>query len=187
VAAILATPTILLNPGSISVYLLKTEMDKDYYVNTITYTIYSWLHKVLGIDIGLSLISLVMYILMGATIIYFLYRAHKQSKQTPELLLITVLCVLFVIVAFTRFHSPQYMMWFTPILCILVSGELFKIGLFYLTQILAFIEFPLLWSSVYTNNSYTSPLVALIFFTIEYIVWFYLLYTILKYSNNIKG
>lgn len=182
---ILALPILILNPGSVSVYLLKTEMDKSYYVNTLTYTIYSWVSGVFRINIGLDIISICIYIVSGLIIISLLYFAYTRPEKDSTMLLKSTLCILFAIVMCSKFKSPQYMMWFVPILCIFASDSLYNIGLFYMTQILAFLEFPILWGSLYTNNSYTSgEYMALIFFTIEFAVWVFLIYKIVYLDDR---
>jgi len=73
-------------------------------------------------------------------------------------------------------------MWFTPLLVIFVSDKIEKIILFFIFQVLTFIEFPLLFGKYYTNIEYINSIwsfdwwITLIFFTIEYVVLFILLY-----------
>jgi hypothetical protein len=190
IALIIGIPLIILNPSAITTYFIQTgsRASGDIYVNSFTYTIYSWIHGILGINIQFDLISTFMYIIMGLVLISLFYLSFIYPEKNPTLLLELSLCALFAIIVFTRFHSPQYMMWFTPILCILVSGDVMKMGLFYLYQILAFIEFPLAWGYIYTNIAYAKELpspggqVALVFFTIEYIVIFYLVWKCIDHS-----
>ena len=93
-----------------------------------------------------------------------------------------VLCAIFFLVFFTKFHSPQYIVWFTPLLAILVADDIVKTGLFYVSQLLAYIEFPLMFRNWYTNLEYTNPTgssgwyFTLAFFTVEYIVFIALMY-----------
>ena len=186
-ALILAIPTLIMNPSSISVYFLQTEMGKDFFVNTFTYTAYSWLHAV--VDIPITTVSAIMYAIMITSLLFLVYLAYSYPQKSPRFLLELSICAIFSLVVFTKFHSPQYMMWFTPLLCILVAGDFLKIGLFYLTQALAFIEFPLVWRTLYTNTSYTSPLSAplgqltLVFFTFEYLVLFYLVWSVIEHKD----
>jgi hypothetical protein len=94
------------------------------------------------------------------------------------------LIALVAIVACSKYHSPQYMMWFTPILCILVAGDLFKMVVFYLLQGIWYIKFPLTFWTLWTNTYYVEPLpkaggqLALFFFTLEYVVLFYLVWKV---------
>jgi hypothetical protein len=77
-----------------------------------------------------------------------------------------------------------------------VADNVYKIGLFYVTQILAYIEFPVTFWMLWTNIEYTNPIystnwyLALALFTLEFstillLIWFAvepikLYYTIFK-------
>ena len=92
-----------------------------------------------------------MYGLMGIAMLYLLYNAYRDTEKRPIMLLKTLLCAFIVVIFFTKFHSPQYIVWFTPFLCLLVADDLYKIILFYIVQVFAYIEFPLMFGSFYTN------------------------------------
>ena len=103
-------------------------------------------------------------------------------EKREKTLLKLILCAIFSLIFFTRFHSPQYIVWYTPLFAILVADNLVNIGLFYASQILAYIEFPLLFGSFYTNTQYVSSAgsegwyLTLVFFTVENLVLIVLLY-----------
>ena len=84
-------------------------------------------------------------------------------------------------VRMSPFSSPSPL-WFTPFLALLVADDLIKIGLFYLAQIFAYIEFPLMFGGYYTNLEYTNPIgssgwyLTLLFFTLQYVVLMTLMY-----------
>jgi len=183
---VLLLPLAIINPDTVSTYLFAAGGSVGVYANTVTFTIYSYLHDVFGLGIALESVSTIMYILMGITIVSLLYFAYAEKEKTPKLLIKLVLCAIFCMVFFTKFHSPQYLVWFTPLLAILVAGDLLKIVLFYITQIFAYIEFPLIFGKYYVNLKYTNPVgtsdwyLTLGFFTLEYIAFFVLIYFIIK-------
>jgi len=192
---ILVVPILIINPEALGPsYQIarQTGLEKDFFVNTPTYTVYAWLHEVLGIPVGLSTISLISYILIIAIMSVIFYFAYIHDPKDPKLLIEFSLIALFSVVAFTKFHSPQFLLWFTPLICILIAGNFVKMGLFYLLQILAFIGFPIAWNILYTNALYTSPIstpmgqITLVFFTVEYAVMFLLVWLSVEPKNLIN-
>ena len=96
-------------------------------------------------------------------------------------------------ILFTKFHSPQYIVWFTPLLCLLVADDIYKIALFYVVQVFAYIEFPLMFGSFYTNMEYTNTVgsygwyITLMFFTLQYLAILILVFSIVRPSRGILG
>lgn len=177
---VLLIPVLLVRPEAIRTYLFATGGSVGVYVNTLTYTVYSWISGVAHIGITPENVSLLMYLLMGITLLYLLYAAWTDEKKRPVTLLTTLLLALVAVIVFTKFHSPQYIVWFTPFLCLLVTDDARKIALFYLVQLLAYIEFPLMFGGYYTNLEYshaagsTGWYVTLLFFTLQYAVLIFL-------------
>ena len=183
---LLLLPFALINPDVIRTYLFATGGSLGVYVNTATFTIYSYLHNVFHLGITPATVSMVMYTLMGITLLLLLYVAYAENEKNPKNLIKLVLCAIFCLVFFTKFHSPQYLVWFTPLLALLVADDIVKIVLFYITQIFAYIEFPLMFGKYYVNLNYTNPVgsadwyLTLGFFTLEYFAFFILLYFIIR-------
>ncbi|NMB79859.1 MAG: hypothetical protein GYA23_12285 [Methanomicrobiales archaeon] len=172
---VLLLPILIIRPGAIGTYLFATGATVGVYVNTLTYTLYAWLGGVLHTGITPENVSLVMYLLMGLCMLVLLWSAYTDTEKRPVTLVKTLLCALLIIVVFTKFHSPQYIVWYTPLLCLLVADDIYKIALFYVVQVLAFIEFPLMFGSFYTNLEYTNAAgtpgwyLTLAFFTVQYL------------------
>jgi len=190
---VLLLPLALISPATLSTYLFATGGAIGVYVNTATFTLYAYLHDVLSLGVSTGTISAVMYGLMGFFLLLLVYIAYADRKTKEKTFLKFVLCAIFGLVFFTKFHSPQYIVWFTPLLAILVADDLVKIGLFFLSQVLAYIEFPLMFGSWYTNLEYVNSAgslrwyLTLVFFTIEYLVLLALLYyTVRPYDGLIK-
>lgn len=190
---LLLVPVLVIRPDAIRTYLFATGASVGVYVNTATYTLYSWLSGMGHIGIEPENVSMVMYGLMGIAIVYLLYYAYTDTEKRPVTLLKTLFCALTAVIFFTKFHSPQYIVWITPFICLLVADDLYKIILFYIVQILAYIEFPLMFGSFYTNLAYTNPAgsggwyLTLLFFTIQYVVLFILVFAILLPKNGLSG
>jgi hypothetical protein len=189
---ILLLPFILINPDVIRTYFFATGGSVGVYANTATYTLYTYLHDVLHLGITPATTSTIMYALMGIALILLFYIAYADSEKNPITLLKLVACAIFCLVFFTKFHSPQYIVWFTPLLCLLVSDNMYKILLFYVTQVFAYIEFPLMFGRFYTNLEYVNPVgsadwyLTLFFFTIEYLALLILVYLIIRPSNGLE-
>ena len=183
---VLLLPVLVIRPEAIKTYLFATGTSVGVYVNTATYTLYSWFNGVGHIGISPENVSLMMYGLMGIAMLYLLYNAYRDTEKRPIMLLKTLLCAFIVVIFFTKFHSPQYIVWFTPFLCLLVADDLYKIILFYIVQVFAYIEFPLMFGSFYTNLEYTNPTgstgwyMTLVFFTLQYLAILVLVYAIIR-------
>jgi len=188
---VLLLPILVIRPDAIRTYLFATGGSLGVYVNTLTYTLYSWINGVGHIGITLENVSLVMYGLMGITLLYLLYTAFIDTEKRPVTLLKTLLCALIAVIVFTKFHSPQYIVWFTPFLCLLVADDIYKVVLFYIVQVFAYIEFPLMFGSFYTNLEYTNAVgsfgwyLTLLFFTLHYLIILILVYVIIRPKNGL--
>jgi len=185
-AVILLLPFILIRPDVINTYLFATGSSVGVYVNTATYTLYAYLQEIGHLGISQSVISAGMYLLMGIVFLILLVVAYKYPEKNPRVLIKILLCALFSIIFFTKFHSPQYIVWFTPFLCLLVADDIYTIILFYITQIFAYIEFPLMFGTFYTNLEYVNPVgsggwyMTLLFFTLEYALLLILMYMVIR-------
>jgi len=179
---ILLIPLAIVSPSTLGTYLFATGGSVGVYPNTATYTIYAWLSEVLHLGISSGAVSIVMYALMAAGLLLLVYLSFIGREQSDRTFLKLVLCAIFFLFVFTKFHSPQYLVWFTPLLAILVADDLVKVGLFYAAQVFAYIEFPLIFGSFYTNAQYMNPAgslgwyMTLVFFTLEYVVFIALVY-----------
>ena len=188
---VLLLPFVLINPTVLQTYLFATGGSVGIYVNTASYTLFAYLHDVFHLGISSAAISMLMYVLMGLIFILLMYISYTDIKQSPKTLIKLVLCAIFCLVFFTKFHSPQYIVWFTPLLALLVPDNLIKIILFYIAQMFAYIEFPLMFRSYYVNLEYVNPVgsfgwyLTLFFFTIEYLVLIVLMYYVIRPQEGI--
>lgn len=188
VTAILLLPVILLKPGVLVSYFSASLVRTDIYVNTATYTIYAYLHDVMNLGISTTIISNLMYLLMGFVLLVLVVFTYVDPRKDPNHLLKLLLLSIFTVVSCMKYHSPQYIVWFTPFVCLLIADTLYGVTAFYFTQILTYLEFPLLFGTLYTNDKYISPVgsygwyLALFFFTLEYAAYIVLVYLAVKPS-----
>ncbi|MDD1668456.1 MAG: hypothetical protein LUO97_01515 [Methanomicrobiales archaeon] len=174
-AVILFIPFLLLRPDHLNTYLFATGATVGVYASTATYTLYTYIHDVAHLGLPAATVSLFMYLLLGLVMLLLLWIGWKDRRKSPVTLLKLTGFAIFAFVFFSKFHSPQYIVWYTPFLALLVAGDLLKTGLFYLVQALAYLEFPLLFGTFYVNLNYLSPAgsagwyLTLLFFTLEYL------------------
>lgn len=186
ISAVLFLPFFVLNPISTIKMFIPVRTEIDYYSNTPTFTIYSWIHDVLMIGISLDTISVIMYICMGIGLLGLLYAAYTIPDRDPILLIKLILCAIILVVVSARVRSPQYIVWFTPLLCILAIDDIKKIAALFAFQALAYIEFPLMFGAFYSAVKYTNPalstgwIITLVVFTLEYLTLFVCLWLVVN-------
>jgi hypothetical protein len=186
VTVILLLPIVLLKPGVLISYFSSSLVRTDLYVNTASYSLYAYLHDVLNLGISTTVISNIMYFLMGVAVLVLVVIAYNVPGKNPRHLVKLLLLSIFIVVFCMKYHSPQYIVWFTPFVCLLIADTLYGIVTFYFTQILTYLEFPLLFGTLYTNGTYVSPMgsygwyLALFFFTLLYAAYIVLIYLAVK-------
>lgn len=153
------------------------------FCNTIQYAFLQYC-QIAGIPFSQSILEKAFWGLMVCVILPGMYTLYKSPK-TITILLKCILVSIMAIVFLMQYRSPQYIVWFMPILAILVADRIESILIFIVVQILAFIEFPLAFYFLYTNTQYTSPW-ALAFFTIYFAAFGLLLWQALKFNGQ-KG
>jgi hypothetical protein len=197
-AAVIILPFLLINNNIIDTFLLKvgTGQDRGLYSSSTTYMIYSWLHSVFNIAITTDFIYTIQEILLVVTIGFLLYVLYKSKDKTPATYLKVITCALFAVVFFTEYHSPNYVTWFIPLVCIFAVDDIYKIGLIYLNQIIGFIVFPLGFYGLWVNANYTGNIFsytwdsALLLFTIRWVLLAVMIWVVvdpIKLWKNTKG
>ena len=158
-------------------YLFATGSSLKFeYVNTFGYTIYSWVHYVIGIDISYVSITTMLSLIMVISIGYILYYVYSLKQFGYKDMIKYIFISLCILIICAKFHSPQYFMWITPMAVILSVDKIEKIFVFIIFQIITFIEFPIMFGSFYTNIQYTNNIgnygwyLTIFFFLIEYII-----------------
>jgi len=164
----------------------------DRYVNTATYTFYAILHDVLHLGVSVTAVSNFMYILMVLVVGGLILFACFKGISSPRRLLVLTYLTLFAAIFFTKFHSPQYLVWITPFMAVTLCDSFSRVALFYISQTIAYIEFPLMWNVLYVNQQYLAPpgspgwYAALIFFLLEAVVLLIVTYAVISVDTTFK-
>jgi len=160
VALVLFLPLFILNPwATIKTHIpLRLDAGAGYFPNTIIWALQVWLHDIFNLPITLDHVFIFVYLCMIISLCALLYAAFKYKKQDSLMLLKFALCTLVIIVLAYKARSPGYIMWFLPLACILIADNIYKIGWFYVTQILTYMVFPLAFWSLWTNAQWTNPI-----------------------------
>jgi hypothetical protein len=173
---ILFVPFLILNYQSIINTYSFIRPDTIDNATSFSFMVYSWFHDVCGISVALNVIQ---YIFIGVMVIGVgscLYYLYKLKEKDPIILLKLIVCSFVLIYMSAKVKSPQYALWFMPMVCILAVDDIRKIIMVYIMQIIMFIEFPVMLGILYMTFQYHPPALsyewylALIFFTIEFIV-----------------
>jgi hypothetical protein len=186
IIVILSIPILIFRPTVISSYIGGSLIRTDVYVNTATNTVFAFFNNILHISISANLISALMYIIMGIALLLLLFYAWIIRNQKEKTLIKLVALALFVIVFCMKYHSPQYILWFLPLVCLLVADTIAGIAMFYITQVVAYIEFPLAFGTLYVNSNYVSAAgtsgwyLAWIFFAVESTLFLSLMYLAIR-------
>ena len=99
---------------------------------------------------------------------YLLYLSYRNIKQTPHQFLTYITLSLMLVVFCMPYHSPQYILWYSPLLAILLASDT-KAVLAYLTyQVVAFINFPIAFNWLWVNDHYLQVYTAMTLFTVEF-------------------
>ncbi len=152
------------------------------YCNTIPYAISQYLNLV-GLAIPFSVISITFRILTVVVVLGSLYVMYKRPK-TINLMLKLILITLMATIFFSQYRSPQYIMWFTPFAALLIAADFWGILIFVGLQVFGYIEFPLGFFTLYTNDHYTSPW-TLPFFSLLFLGYGLLLWRAMKLDDPI--
>lgn len=155
------------------------------YANTPAFLLHMYTENILHLSVTVNQISMFLYVLAGMAFLA-LFWFFVKARKSPVMLLTTLLLAIFIIVFVARLHSPQYVMWYLPFLCLLVSDDLHLMIVLLFTQVLAFFEFPVFFGKLYTNAEYLSTVgsgiwtITVLFFTLEYLVMLCLLIMIIR-------
>lgn len=128
-------------------------------------------------------IFLILMILAECILLYWYFR-HLDNSE------LTLTCVLFLSVLIFFFTNKvmatYYIVWMTPFLVLFLVGSLRHLILFYVIQIVMFLETPVLLGIVYKpywdysvlENSL--PSIPFVFYTVKFAIFFVLLYVIIR-------
>jgi len=190
---VLVVPLALINPEWYAPYLFAAGAKTAVYANTITNTVHAFVAVVLGFNISIQTVSHVMTAIMITLIFLLFLISCVCGVNSPRRLIGFTGATLLTIILFTKFHSPQYIVWVTPFFALLFAESYWKIVLYYIIQIITYIEFPLAWGVLYVNAAYVSEVgttgwyEALVFFTLNAIVFLVAMLTMISSDTDLKG
>jgi hypothetical protein len=150
------------------------------FCNTIQYALIQHL-QFFGIIVQDSTLAIVFRILQIGVVLGALYYFYTHPK-TISLLLKTILLSLVAVIFLHQYRSPQYVVWLAPLFALLLADNLEGAATLFCVQFLSFVEFPLAFWFLYTNDKYVTPW-AVIFFTIYFIAYGVLLWKALNFKE----
>jgi hypothetical protein len=146
------------------------------YSQTLPYLVYSYLGLISHLPF--APVGILFQILIIAIILWALLSVYRDPGDIPTLIKAITVTV-FAIAYLNQYQSPQYIVWITPFVALLVAGDLRGILAFTAVQILAYIEFPMAFWSLWVNTEYVSPW-AIPFFTVFFAAWGILLWRAMR-------
>jgi uncharacterized membrane protein len=172
-ASLIATPFLLMDPqGFLGTYLAHT--GREALAHSFCYYIDFVLVNTLNAAF-FTQISLFLMVLLQV----FLFWYYYALKNTSEHYLCAFLFFgIFTFVVMNKVFSPQFILWLTPLMAILLMNNYKEILLFYLIQIWMYLEFPILYRAIYINDTYFiadgNPFVSapFLFFSVKFILLF---------------
>ncbi|MGA2699273.1 MAG: hypothetical protein ABSE74_06505 [Methanoregula sp.] len=144
------------------------EYASEIYCDTIPYLVSQYL-SMAGINIPFPIISNVFRILTVIAILLIVWWAVTGPKTIARMIQCTLLSIL-VVVFFSQYRSPEYIVWFTPLIALLSADSYFGIALFSAIQFIEYIDFPWGFNKIWVNANYTSQW-AIPFFTIYFLIY----------------
>lgn len=107
-----------------------------------------------------------------------LYTYYRLKDNRMVTLVGFVALSVFVFVVFNKVFSPQYILWVTPLLAILLSRTIKNMVWFYVLQGWMWLEFPILFKNYYDCDNYLLWTPSVLFFTVKFVFWFAVLYVL---------
>ncbi len=133
---------------------------------------------VLGNVFGFSFFAQISLFLMPLVQILLLWYYYSTKNTSADYLCAFLFFSTFAFIILNNVFSPQYILWITPFLAIFLAHSFKAVALFYAIQTWMYLEFPILYRSIYINDGYfigdAGPLtsVPFIFFTVKFILLF---------------
>lgn len=137
-----------------------------------------------------SKISLLLFILFECVLLFWYYRYLDETALT---LTYVLFLSVFTFVLLNKVMATYYLVWLTPFLALFLIRSMRHILLFYVVQVIMFLETPVLLHIVYTpykdyfvfENSTLS--VSFVFYTVKFAIFFILLYVIVRDLRRIQN
>lgn len=144
----------------------------------LAYSFCYYIDFVLENVLGLSFFAQISLFLMAFVQIILLGYYYTTKDTSAECLCAFLFFSTFTFIILNNVFSPQYLLWITPFLAIFLVHSLKEVALFYAIQAWMYLEFPILYRSIYINDGYfigdASPFTSIpfLFFTVKFILLF---------------
>lgn len=186
-ACLIIIPAAILNRDVVYNYITSSLIRSgSTYVDTATYTLYTWFGVLIPIGVSFDTLSKIMYAGTILGILGLLYLSWKDKDQSARTLITYITVATMAGVLCMSYRSPQYILWFLPFLSILVADRIKAIYVFIALQLIAYAEFPGAFNSLWVNNAYVKPVgtgagnFTVLMFTVEFLLYLVLMYICLK-------
>jgi hypothetical protein len=144
------------------------EYASEIYCDTIPYLVSQYL-LTSGITIPFPILSNVFRLLTVIAILLIVWWAVTGPKTITRMIQ-CILLSLWVVVFFSQYRSPEYIVWFTPLIALLLADSYLGIALFSAIQFIEYIAFPWGFYKIWVNANYTSQW-AIPFFTVYFLIY----------------
>jgi len=130
-------------------------------------------------------LSLVFLVVVECALLYWYYR-YLDGKQST--LCYLILLSIFCFILLNKVFAPYYILWVTPFLALFLINSVRQVFLFYLLQVLIYIEHPILLQQGVREYSFTGtsllthPTVfdPFVFYSVKFMIFFVILYVIIR-------
>jgi len=181
VATVFSIPFLLMNPDG---FLFTYTFHLNRSVQTHSFVYYAdAISRFLFHGDFFSPFSFILLIVVEICLMAWYYRILKNDSKT---LVYVIFLSVFFFMIFNKVFSASYIIWVTPFLALLLVHSVRKIILFYLIQLIFYIETPLLYRIVFgdgkpyyvvENNFLTF---SFIFYSVKFLILAILLWVILR-------
>lgn len=125
--------------------------------------------------------SFIAVYLIGSAVLAIALHYYKFADTGIDTMVGYIFMTVFAFVFLNKVLSPQYIVWIAPFIAIFLTGTYREMLLAYASQLIFYIEFPILYNKIYINNYYFEPAgTAFVFFTVKFAIMFYIAYAVFK-------
>jgi hypothetical protein len=127
--------------------------------------------------------SLILLFLLECILLFWYYR---YSSGKPVMLCFAIFFSVFLFILLNNILTPYFIIWIVPFLALFLIESYWQILLFYLIQLIMYLESPVLQGIVYARGKPYEiidgglPSFTFIFYTIKFLFFFFLLFVLIQ-------
>jgi hypothetical protein len=137
-------------------------------------------------------LSLVLLVVVECALLYWYYKYLDGEQST---LCYLILLSIFCFILLNKVLAPHYIVWITPFLALFLSNSVRQIVLFYLLQLIMYVEAPLLLQQTVREYSFAgtsllanpNAFVPFVFYSVKFVIFFVILYVIIRDVHRIQS